>query len=44
MIGMDFYYADQDAQSPSDEENARAIRKLVDEAFPTASCSARTCS
>ncbi len=30
MIGMDYYYADQDAQSPSDEENARAIRTLVD--------------
>ncbi|WP_182086451.1 phosphotriesterase [Aureimonas sp. ME7] len=33
MIGMDYYYADQDAQSPSDEENARAIRKLVDAGF-----------
>lgn len=30
MIGMDYYYADQDAQSPSDEQNARAIRSLVD--------------
>ena len=30
MIGMDYYYADQDAQSPSDEENARAIRALID--------------
>lgn len=30
MIGMDFYYADQSAQSPSDEENARAIRRLRD--------------
>ncbi|WP_062014531.1 phosphotriesterase [Aureimonas sp. AU4] len=30
MIGMDYYYADQDAQCPSDEENARAIRALVD--------------
>ncbi|WP_209850647.1 phosphotriesterase family protein [Rhizobium herbae] len=30
MIGMDFYYADQDAQSPSDEQNARAIRSLID--------------
>lgn len=29
MIGMDYYYADQDAQSPSDEENARAIAGLV---------------
>lgn len=25
MIGMDFYYADQEAQSPSDQENARAL-------------------
>jgi phosphotriesterase-related protein len=33
MIGMDYYYADQDAQSPSDEENARAIRALVDMGF-----------
>ncbi|PND21615.1 phosphotriesterase-related protein [Ensifer sp. MMN_5] len=30
MIGMDYYYADQDAQSPSDEENARAIATLID--------------
>ncbi|MEW6637948.1 MAG: phosphotriesterase-related protein [Actinomycetota bacterium] len=30
MIGMDFYYADQEAQSPSDEESARAIRRLRD--------------
>lgn len=30
MIGMDYYYADQDAQSPSDEENARAIAALID--------------
>jgi phosphotriesterase-related protein len=28
MIGMDYYYADQDAQSPSDEENARNITRL----------------
>ncbi|MCY1382291.1 Phosphotriesterase homology protein [compost metagenome] len=33
MIGMDYYYADQDAQSPSDEENARAIAALVDKGF-----------
>ncbi len=33
MIGMDYYYADQDAQSPSDEENARAIGNLVDMGF-----------
>lgn len=33
MIGMDYYYADQDAQSPSDEENARALRSLIDMGF-----------
>ncbi|WP_377295426.1 phosphotriesterase [Rhizobium sp. SG2393] len=33
MIGMDYYYADQDAQSPSDEQNARAIATLVDKGF-----------
>lgn len=33
MIGMDYYYADQEAQSPSDEENARAIRALIDRGF-----------
>lgn len=31
MIGMDFYYADQSAQSPSDDDNALAIRRLRDE-------------
>src|ERR687890_1136993 len=30
MIGMDYYYADQEAQSPSDEENARALLRLRD--------------
>jgi phosphotriesterase-related protein len=30
MIGMDYYYADQSAQSPSDEENAKAIVRLVE--------------
>ncbi|MGF6232822.1 phosphotriesterase-related protein [Inquilinus ginsengisoli] len=30
MIGMDYYYADQKAQSPSDEENARAIVSLIE--------------
>jgi phosphotriesterase-related protein len=29
MIGMDFYYADQEAQSPCDEENARALVRLI---------------
>ncbi|MDQ7976877.1 phosphotriesterase-related protein [Paraburkholderia sp. SARCC-3016] len=33
MIGMDYYYADEDAQSPSDEENARAIRSLIDAGY-----------
>ncbi len=33
MIGMDYYYADEAAQSPSDEENARAIRALIDAGF-----------
>jgi phosphotriesterase-related protein len=33
MIGMDFWYADQQVQSPSDEENATAIRRLVDAGF-----------
>ncbi|AMM86015.1 phosphotriesterase [Martelella sp. AD-3] len=30
MIGMDFFYADQQVQCPSDEECARAIVRLVD--------------
>ena len=33
MIGMDYFYADQQAQSPSDEENARAICKLVEDGY-----------
>jgi phosphotriesterase-related protein len=33
MIGMDFYYADQSAQSPSDEENVRAIDRLKQSGF-----------
>ncbi|ODN70477.1 phosphotriesterase family protein [Methylobrevis pamukkalensis] len=33
MIGMDYYYADQDAQSPSDEENARAIAALIEAGY-----------
>ena len=33
MISMDFYYADQDAQCPSDEENAAAIRRLLSSGF-----------
>jgi phosphotriesterase-related protein len=30
MVGMDYWYADQEVQCPSDEENARAIKRLVD--------------
>jgi phosphotriesterase-related protein len=30
MIGMDYWYADQGVQCPSDDENARAIKHLVD--------------
>jgi phosphotriesterase-related protein len=33
MIGMDFFYADQQAQSPCDEENAVAICRLVDDGY-----------
>lgn len=30
MIGMNYFYADEQAQSPSDEDNARAIKGLID--------------
>ena len=33
MVGMDFWYADQGVQCPSDEDNARAIRCLIDAGF-----------
>jgi phosphotriesterase-related protein len=33
MIGMDYFYADQRAQSPCDEENAIAICKLVENGY-----------
>jgi phosphotriesterase-related protein len=33
MIGMDYFYADQQAQSPCDEENALAICKLVEDGY-----------
>jgi len=33
MVGMDYYYADQRAQCPSDEDNARAIRALIDDGY-----------
>lgn len=33
MIGMDYFYADQQVQCPSDEEAARAIVKLVEAGY-----------
>lgn len=33
MIGMDYFYADQQAQSPCDEENAIAICRLIDDGY-----------
>lgn len=30
MLGMDYWYADQGVQCPSDEDNARAIKGLID--------------
>ncbi|WP_036839438.1 phosphotriesterase family protein [Pleomorphomonas oryzae] len=33
MIGMDYYYADQEVQSPSDEDNARGILNLVEKGY-----------
>lgn len=33
MIGMDFFYADQQVQCPSDEENASAIAALVERGY-----------
>jgi phosphotriesterase-related protein len=33
MISMDFYYADQNAQCPSDEDNAAAIHRLLGAGF-----------
>lgn len=30
MIGMDYFYADQGVQCPSDDDNARAIKGLID--------------
>ena len=33
MIGMDYYYPHVDGQSPSDPENAAAIKQLIDEGF-----------
>ena len=31
MIGMDYWYADQQVQCPSDEDNARSIGRLVEQ-------------
>ena len=33
MIGMDFWYADQGVQCPSDDDNAKAIKRLIDAGF-----------
>ena len=33
MIGMDFYYADQKVQCPYDNENALAIRNLIEDGY-----------
>lgn len=33
MIGMDYYYAEQRAQCPSDEDNATAIASLIDAGY-----------
>jgi phosphotriesterase-related protein len=33
MIGMDYWYADQQVQCPSDDENAAAIKGLIDRGF-----------
>jgi phosphotriesterase-related protein len=33
MVGMDYYYADQQAQSPCDEENAQAICGLLEAGY-----------
>jgi phosphotriesterase-related protein len=33
MIGMDYWYADQQVQCPSDEDNAAAIKRLIDAGF-----------
>jgi phosphotriesterase-related protein len=33
MIGMDYFYADQGVQCPCDEENARAVKRLVESGY-----------
>ena len=45
MIGMDYFYADQQVQCPSDEEDAARHRPAGRRrASATACCSRRTCS
>ena len=33
MIGLDYYFASQNAQSPSDAENARAVHNLIERGY-----------
>lgn len=33
MVGMDFWYADQGVQCPSDEDNARGVKALIDAGY-----------
>ncbi|MGE0749021.1 MAG: phosphotriesterase [Variibacter sp.] len=33
MIGIDFYFGEKQVQSPSDEQNARAICRLIEDGF-----------
>lgn len=33
MIGVDFYFGEKQVQSPSDDQNARAICKLIEDGF-----------
>ena len=33
MIGMDYYYEDQDVQCPYDNENAQAIKRIIENGF-----------
>lgn len=33
MIGMDYFYADQQGQAPCDEENAQALKRLIDQGY-----------
>jgi phosphotriesterase-related protein len=42
MLGMDYWYADQHVQCPSDEDNARAIASLIAAGYIDACSSPRT--